>query len=103
MFGRTIAAITALAFLVSVQAADAKTLRFAHAGDAESMDPHSLVGSESINFVNNMYEALTRFTPQGEVEPALAASWTNIDPKTWRFKLREGVKFHNGNAFNADD
>jgi peptide/nickel transport system substrate-binding protein len=35
--------------------------------------------------------------------PNLAESWSNPDPNTWRVKLKQGVKFHNGNAFNADD
>src|SRR5262249_10175715 len=37
------------------------------------------------------------------VKPSLAVSWTNIDPLTWQIKLRDGVKFHDGNALTADD
>ena len=35
--------------------------------------------------------------------PGLAESWENVDDTTWRFKLRDGVTFHNGNAFTAED
>jgi peptide/nickel transport system substrate-binding protein len=51
----------------------------------------------------NITEGLTglNFTT-GEVVPSLAESWQSVDPTTWRFKLRQGVKFHNGEAFNAD-
>src|SRR5262249_19790263 len=53
-----------------------------------------------------VFDALTRIdyaTGQPEIQPALALSWTNKDPLTWQFKLRPNVKFHNGDAFTADD
>ncbi|WP_252405906.1 ABC transporter substrate-binding protein, partial [Escherichia coli] len=48
-------------------------------------------------------EGLVRYTPEFKVVPALATEWQLIDNKYWRFKLRQGVKFHNGADFNADD
>jgi peptide/nickel transport system substrate-binding protein len=48
------------------------------------------------------YDGLTRFTPVGELQPALATSWQNETPTTWVFKLRKGVVFSNGEPFNAD-
>lgn len=47
----------------------------------------------------NVYDALTVFDRKVEAAPALAVSWKNILPKQWRFELRRGVKFHNGEAF----
>ena len=52
----------------------------------------------------NVFEGLTRIGPNGEVLPDLAESWTiSDDGKVYTFKLRTGVKFHDGADFNADD
>ncbi len=50
---------------------------------------------------NQVFEGLTRFQDKTRVVPALATSWSNPDNNTWVFKLRQGVKFHNGHSFNA--
>ena len=80
-----------------------KTLRMSDSTDIAAMDPHSMTESNTIGFLHNVYEPLVRYNDQLEVEPALAASWEVTDPLRWRFHLREGVKFHNGNPFTADD
>ena len=50
----------------------------------------------------NVLETLTKIQPDGSVAPLLAESWTvTPDCKTYTFKLRQGVKFHNGEPFNA--
>ncbi|MBX3580864.1 MAG: ABC transporter substrate-binding protein [Rhizobiaceae bacterium] len=52
----------------------------------------------------NVFEGLTRIGARGEVLPALAESWTvSDDGKTYTFKLRTGVKFHDGTDFDAQD
>lgn len=48
-----------------------------------------------------IYDTLTMVNLKGEMVPLLALEWENVDPTTWRFKLRPGVKFQNGEAFNA--
>ena len=45
---------------------------------------------------------LTRDPKTMELKPLLATSVKNLNPNTWEFKLRRGVKFHNGEAFDAD-
>jgi peptide/nickel transport system substrate-binding protein len=55
-----------------------------------------LVISEQIN------EPLVVLGPDGQMKPWLATSWELVDPTTWRFKLREGVEFTNGEPFNAE-
>src|SRR5690606_5665795 len=49
------------------------------------------------------YEGLIERGPNMEIIPALATSWEVVEPTRWRFHLREGVTFHEGQAFTADD
>ncbi|WP_300009574.1 ABC transporter substrate-binding protein [uncultured Roseobacter sp.] len=51
----------------------------------------------------HLYDPLVKRSADLSFGPGLAESWENVDEVTWRFKLREGVTFHNGNAFTADD
>jgi peptide/nickel transport system substrate-binding protein len=88
---------------IAAAGAGAKTLRMADSTDIAAMDPHSMTESNTIGFLNHVYEGLVRYNDQLQVEPALAASWEVMEPTRVRFHLREGVKFHNGNPFTADD
>ncbi|MGS0757287.1 ABC transporter substrate-binding protein, partial [Roseateles sp. GG27B] len=83
--------------------APAQTLRWASQGDSQTMDPHSQ--NEGLtNMVNGqIYERLTSRDRQLTIVPSLATEWTQVAPLLWRFKLRPGVKFHDGSAFTADD
>ncbi len=97
-----------IAFLVLLAAlgagiADAKTLRWAGRGDMQTTDPHS----QNENLTNNInllvYETLLYRDKKLDLKPGLATSWEQVNPTTWRFKLRPGVKFHDGTPFTADD
>ncbi|MCB0215749.1 MAG: ABC transporter substrate-binding protein [Chloroflexi bacterium] len=79
-------------------------LIFAHPADAAKLDPADITDGESLLVTWHIYEGLTRYKPgTAEVEPALATEWsTSEDGLEWTFKLREGVKFHDGSDFNAD-
>lgn len=48
-----------------------------------------------------IFEGLTKYQNENQVAPNLAASWTNPDSTTWDFKLKPGIKFHDGNEVNA--
>lgn len=83
--------------------AEAKTFRWAFQGDAQALDPHSLNETFTLSLLGNVYEGLTRRGPKLEILPSLAERWEIVEPTRWRFHLRKGVKFHNGNPFTADD
>jgi len=97
-------AVSAVVVLVALGVtAEAKTFRWANDGDPTTMDPHARSDGFVTSFDMNMYEPLLRRNRDLKLEPALAAEWSNIDLTTWRFKLRQGVKFHDGAPFTADD
>jgi peptide/nickel transport system substrate-binding protein len=50
----------------------------------------------------NIFESLVRMTPDYEIVPALATDWEFRPPNTWRFTLRQGVRFHDGTPFTAE-
>jgi peptide/nickel transport system substrate-binding protein len=83
--------------------AAAETLRFGFQGDVSTLDPHGLNETFTLGFQGNIYEGLTRRGPDLAIEPALATEWEIVEPTRWRFHLREGVTFHNGNPFTAED
>src|SRR5215471_18602219 len=92
-----------LACALVASAAFAATFRYADQGDALSMDPHSLYESLQLNVTGNMFEPLAGRGKKLELVPLLATSWKQTAPTVWRFNLRQGVKFHDGTPFTADD
>jgi peptide/nickel transport system substrate-binding protein len=92
------------ALAVSATAAvQAKELKFAFQGTLTSWDPYRLNETFTLGTMGNVYEGLIHRRPDMVIEPGLAESWEIMEPTRWRFHLRKGVKFHNGNDFNADD
>ncbi len=95
-----------LAFAAGLSAsvsARAETVRFSFQGDVASMHPYARAENISMSFHSNIHEPLVRYDSNLQLEPGLAVSWKVVNPTTWRFKLREGVKFLNGNCFESDD
>lgn len=93
----------ALAVTLVGTGAVAETLRWGAQRDIVSLDPYSYGDSYTISFLNHIYEGLVRYNRDLTIEPALATSWEIVSPTVWRFTLREGVTFHNGSAFTAED
>ena len=96
-------ALAAVSVVAMTQTAGAKTFRWAFQGDVQTMDPHGLFETMTLGFQRNIYEGLVWRNRDMELKPGLATAWENTAPDTWIFKLRQGVKFHNGNDFTADD
>ena len=89
--------------LAAAGAASAQTLTMGVRGGPESMDPHfSALGSHA-EAAKHIFDTLVWSGTDLQIEPGLATSWTAIDDDTWEFKLREGVKFHDGSDFDAED
>ncbi len=88
---------------LAVGSAAANEFRWAGTTDPQSMDPHAANSAPVLGFLNNVYEGLVRRNREMRIEPALAESWEPLGADGWRFHLREGVTFHDGAAFDADD
>ncbi len=94
---------TALVMATAMPYADAKTFRWASQGDILTMDPHSQNEGLNNSASDHIYEPLVNRGKTMAIEPCLAASWTQLNPTTMRFKLRDKVLFHDGAVFTADD
>lgn len=80
-----------------------KVLTVASGNDIVSFDihDHNNTSTEAVHV--NMFNYLVKKDREQKVQPDLATSWEIVNDKTWRFKLREGVTFHNGDPFTAED
>ena len=81
-----------------------ETLVYGSGGPPVSLDPGTITDGNSIVVQQQIYNRLVQFEPgTAELSPSLAEEWSSPDDgKTWTFKLREGVKFHDGSDFNAE-
>lgn len=92
------------ALLLAAGTAQAVTLRIASAFDPQTMDPHALALLYHSRVAYQVYDSLVGRDADFKLEPALALSWQSHDGgRRWRFKLREGVVFHDGAVMSADD
>ena len=68
-----------------------------------TLDPHMHFERVGVLVNINMFDSLLHKTTKLEYEGGLATSWKNLNDTTWEFKLRRGVKFHNGDTMTAED
>ncbi|MDI7247668.1 MAG: ABC transporter substrate-binding protein [Bacillota bacterium] len=112
MYRRSTLAITGivlvLLFIAGVGSAESPryggTFVFGRGADSVSLDPINVTDGESLIVTRQIFDGLLQYNEKNtSVEPALAVSWTvSKDEKVWTFKLRQGVKFHDGTPFNAE-
>src|SRR5512139_2707733 len=95
------AIVAALSAALAASAVQAKTLRWAGRGDPQTMDPYSQNENLTNNINAQVYETLVERDRNLKIVPALSTSWEQVNPTTWRFKLRPGVKFHDGAALTV--
>lgn len=96
----SLAMFSALGMSALAHAAD---ITVAYAADPVSMDPMEQLSSGTLQMANMVYDPLVRADHNMKIQPRLATSWKQISPTVVEFKLRQGVKFHNGDPMTADD
>ena len=101
--GARFAGACLLALMLSVGAAQAQTVTLAQGVDPESLDPATDTLITSVSVMMNIYDSLVWRDGDGNLIPGLAVSWEFQSDTEMVLKLREGVTFHNGEAFDADD
>ena len=101
----TLKTLTLLAAMVLPVSAMAKAdLVIATDAPPKAMNPHAYSSDANLSYMSNFFDGLLqRKAPEGKLGPALAVKWQRVDALTWKFELRKGVKYHNGNDFNAAD
>ena len=70
--------------------------------DATSLDPPISTNITDKNVTSAIYDTLLYRNSDMKLEPWLAKSWRLVDDLTWEFKLRQGIRFHDGEPFNAE-
>ncbi len=68
-----------------------------------AIDPHFSYLSTNLAYARHIFGVLVQSDENSNLKPGLATSWKALDDTTWEFKLRKGVKFHDGSPFTAKD
>ncbi len=102
-----VAALVVLALLVTAGGTLAQTpapggsVSIAFGTDALTLDPHNYKAATDVVVSNLIFDTLVQFDLNLHIRPALALDWLELTPTSWRFDLRQGVKFSDGTPFNA--
>jgi peptide/nickel transport system substrate-binding protein len=100
---RGIAAVLVLVLCpLAATAAPAGKIVIAQGVDPTTLDPHWHEETPAFNVLLNIYDTLLFRDKDLKIIPWLAESWKLVNPTTWEFKIRKGVKFHNGEDVNAE-
>jgi peptide/nickel transport system substrate-binding protein len=91
------------AFCLLAIPAGAATLRYGGTTPPLTMDPHATNDFVTASLVRQVYDSLVGLADDMSIEPGIATEWRYQGSSTWRFKLRTGIKFHDGSLLTADD
>ena len=97
----SLASLAALALPAGMAAAQSLTIGLA--SEPTAADPHYHKVTTNDAFSAHVFESLINRNAQMELIPGLAQSWRAVDDNTWELKLRQGVKFSNGEPFTSKD
>ncbi len=97
------AALVAVLAALPPAAATAQDLRIAVGADVTSIDPHFFNLFPNNNIAEHIFDKLVQMDADSKMIPGIATSWKPLDELTWEFKLRKGVKFHDGSELTAED
>lgn len=100
---KVLAAAALAAALIGPMPSFADAVRLGTDVDADVLDPRVMRNTTSYRTVNLVYDGLVELDGNLQPVPGLAESWENPEPTVWIFRLRDGVKFHDGSDFSADD
>jgi peptide/nickel transport system substrate-binding protein len=103
MRATVLSASLALAMSGAPLVLQAAPLSMAIGGAITSIDPHFYNASPNNTVAMHIFDRLTEMSPNIELGPGLATSWKALSDNEWEFKLRDGVKWHDGKPFTADD
>jgi peptide/nickel transport system substrate-binding protein len=98
--------LTLLAFVLAASTPGATaprgTVVVAQGVDPTTLDPMNQQEAPATILANNMFDGLIERDPDLQLVPLLAESYRNVGPTVWEFKLRRGIRFHNGEPFDAE-
>ena len=97
------AALAAALLFGAALPAWAADLKIGLSSEVTTIDPHFFNTGPNNAFLHHLFDSLVDVDAEGRLIPALAESWQAVDDTTWEFRLRRGVKFHDGSELTADD
>jgi peptide/nickel transport system substrate-binding protein len=103
LLGSAAAAEALLARVAGAQTTAKPTLVVGQSADVSKLDPHLSTTVNDIAITFNLYDNLLTRRRDGKLYASLASEWKLVNPTTWQFKLRQGVKFHNGDPLTSAD
>lgn len=95
--------VAALAATIAHMGLHAQTLTIAVQQEPTAIDPHFHYTAPNNQMARHIFDNLIHTDARLQPQPGLAESWRVIDDRTWEFRLRRGVTFHDGTPFTAED